>query len=144
MSSDRLLKRVLFVRHGQGHHNLTDANGKQNLHLFNLTLTAQGEAEARAVFTANADVLAPAFHPDAAFVSPMHRTLQTCTIAMAALGPARGGSAPVFAIEEAREGNNHSACNHRDPIDAGVRAAFPTVDFSLLADAAGPAHGEEG
>ena len=128
---ERVLKRVVFVRHGQGDHNVT----QDYANLFDPSLTPQGVGEARAVFTgALAD-----FRPTVAFVSPLWRTLQTCTQAFRAREE-RGGPppCPIRAMEEVREHNNLNKCNHRRKIGAEHAAAFPEVSFSTV-DATGPA-----
>ena len=127
---ERVLKRVVFVRHGQGDHNGT----QDYANLFDPSLTAQGVGEARAVFTgALAD-----FRPTVAFVSPLWRTLQTCTQAFRAREE-RGGPppCPIRAMEEVREHNNLNKCNHRRKIGAEHAEAFPEVSFSTI-DATGP------
>lgn len=131
-----VVKRVLFCRHGQGHHN-TIVRGKTQLHLHDPELTEVGLVEAAAIFAE--DVRAD-FKPDVVLVSPLWRTLQTATAAMAARSD--GHECPMIAMEDVREHNNPNACNHRRPISAMHSAAFPHVDFSEL-DVVGPTPGSE-
>jgi broad specificity phosphatase PhoE len=98
--------------------------------------------------------------PDVVFVSPLWRTLQTADLALSALedmlaqreeeqqrreqqeeqgasgkavrtGVSRTGI-PLFALEDAREGNNNTRCNHRRPMGPEHTAAFPRLETSLL------------
>lgn len=126
---ERVVKRVVFVRHGQGVHNL----GRPQE--FDPELTSQGVNEARAVF---AGELA-CFRPTIVLVSPLWRTLQTCTEALRARGDVR---CPVHAIEDVREHNNLNACNHRRTLSGEHYAAFPEVQFSAV-DAIGPECGAD-
>ena len=72
-------------------------------------------------------------------MSPLWRTLQTCTQAFRAREE-RGGPppCPIRAMEEVREHNNLNKCNHRRKIGAEHAEAFPEVSFSTV-DATGPA-----
>ena len=131
---ERVVKQVLVCRHGQGQHNTRDARGQPRLDLFDPALTEQGVAEARAIFADAAPGRAD-FRPDVALVSPLWRTLETATHAMAARTD--GHTCPILAMEDVREHNNLNACNQRRPIQAAHHAAFPAVDFSRI-DVAGP------
>lgn len=124
---ERVIKRVLFCRHGQGVHNLRDEQGKLRHHLLDPELTLQGITEARAIFCRELPGRAD-FKPQIVFVSPLQRTLQTATEAMAARPD--GHTCPMMASEVFREHNNRNACNHRRPIQEAHFTAFPAVDFS--------------
>lgn len=129
-------KRILFCRHGQGYHNTLDEQGRSQGHLKDPTLTTQGEAEARAVFSrAPRAEGGSLFEPEVVLVSPLWRTLQTATLAMEARSD--GYTCPMIAMEEVREHNNQNGCNHRKPIGEEHRAAFPKVDFDEI-DVVGP------
>ena len=141
-----VLRRVVLYRHGQGEHNVKSTPNR--LGLPDPPLTPQGEAEARAIFDDaglhDDDV---AFEPDLVFVSPLWRTLQTATLALASArlsGALSGKACPLLALESVREGMNRHACNHRGPISA-ARAAFPGVDFDARGalDELGPPLGAE-
>ena len=80
---ERVVKRVLLCRHGEGYHNTLDEYGKTQLHLPDPELTAQGITEARAIFAPGPPGRSD-FKPQVLFVSPLWRTLQTATEAMAA------------------------------------------------------------
>lgn len=127
------MQRVLLCRHGQGFHNAS-ASQPPKLMLKDPELTAQGIGEARAIFT-DTD-----FKPEVAFVSPLWRTLQTATEAMAARSD--GHTCPIIAMEDVREHNNKNSCNHRRRISEAHHTAFPAVDFSGV-DADGPPSGVE-
>ncbi len=134
-----MVQRVLLCRHGQGYHNAT-ADEPPKLMLKDPELTAQGVGEARAIF---ADAPGPGrldFKPEVAFVSPLWRTLQTATQAMASRSD--GHTCPIVAMEDVREHNNMNGCNHRRPISEAHREAFPSVDFSGV-DVNGPPPGAE-
>jgi broad specificity phosphatase PhoE len=131
---ERVLKRIVFVRHGQGHHHLGGGQG----HLFDPSLTPQGEAEARAVFK---DTSLADFTPTLALVSPLWRTLQTCTLAFQESWNTHGCT-NVLATDAVREHNNQNACNHRRAIAAEHARAFPGIDFSLV-DVEGPSPASE-
>ena len=127
---ERVVKRILFCRHGQGRHNLKDEHGSTtaaNLQILDPELTDQGVSEARAIF-AHAPPGRSDFRPECVLVSPLWRTLQTATEAVAARSD--GHTCPMVAWEVAREHNNLNACNHRRPIQPEHHVAFPTVDFS--------------
>lgn len=124
---ERVVKRVIFVRHGQGYHN-ANADG---LSIFDPSLTERGVAEAQSVFTKDLAT----FQPQVAFVSPLWRTLQTCTHAFFARADAY--TCPIYAMEDAREHNNLNACNHRRAIGDEHRRTFPEVSFASV-DTAGP------
>lgn len=127
---ERVVKRVLFCRHGQGHHNLRDEHGgTPNLQMLDPELTDQGVQEARGIF-ADAPPGRADFRPECILVSPLWRTLQTATEAVAARSD--GHTCPMVAWEVAREHNNMNACNHRRPIQPEHHVAFPTVDFSQV------------
>jgi len=130
VQEERVIKRVLFCRHGEGRHNTNDEHGKSQLHLFDPELTEQGIAEARAIF---ADALPGRldFKPQIVFVSPLWRTLQTATEAMMARSD--GYMCPMIAHDDLREHNNLNACNYRRPIQEAHLKAFPRVDFSGVA-----------
>ncbi len=130
------IKRVFFIRHGQGNHNLKDEKGQSNNHLFDPILTPKGEQEACDVFSRK-----PLPKLDVAFVSPLWRTLQTATLAISAAWP-EGHEFPLVAYEGVREANNRSKCNHRKPITQETKDAFPLIDFTLV-DSMGPASEEE-
>ena len=145
---EKILSTVSFYRHGQGHHNIKDpTTGKSRLHLFDPTLTSQGESEALALRS-----VIEASPPDVAFVSPLWRTLQTCGLALSGL-PRNSSSTsesnqnvqcPRYALEDVREGNSRSGCNHRRPLGHEHDEAFPWLDKSLiLHDLSGPENGLE-
>ena len=127
----RILKRVVFVRHGEGFHNVAYATGGDGHRIFDPKLTLQGISEARALFTGNLS----SFKPEVAFVSPLWRTLETCVQAFAARDD--GHECPVDAVEDLREHNHVSLCNHRRPISEDHKIAFPGVCFASL-DVDGP------
>ena len=127
----RILKHVVFVRHGEGFHNLAYATGGDGHRIFDPKLTPRGISEARAVFTGALS----SFKPEVAFVSPLWRTLETCTQAFAACDDVHG--CPIDAMEELREHNHVSLCNHRRPISEDHKIAFPGVSFASL-DVDGP------
>lgn len=131
---DRVVKTVVLYRHGQGEHNLKDpSTGKSHLERFDPPLTPQGESEARKI---NAAMRANP--PDVAFVSPLWRTLQTAGFAL------DGVSCLRYALENVREGNNRTKCNHRRPLAEEHEHAFPWLDISLLlGELVGPVAGEE-
>ena len=82
---ERVLRRVLFCRHGQAHHNLRNAStGELQTHLCDPELTAEGIAEAKLLFASDPPGRAD-FAPHVVLVSPLWRTLQTAEIAMAVL-----------------------------------------------------------
>ena len=80
------------------------------------------------------------FKPEVALISPLWRTLQTATEAMAARSD--GHTCPMVAFEEVREHNNFNACNHRRPIQRAHRTTFASVDFSGIS-VDGPTSGAE-
>lgn len=128
---ERVLKRVVFVRHGQGYHNLDGGRGE----VFDPALTPKGQGEARAVFS---DKTLTEFRPTLALVSPLWRTLQTCTTALREQRAADGHHcAKVVATDDVREHNNRNPCNHRRAISSEHAQSFAEVDFSRL-DTDGP------
>lgn len=134
-SEEHVVKRVLFCRHGEGYHNLKDADGGLSaLQIPDAELTERGKVEARGIFAALPSGRLD-FKPDIVLVSPLWRTLQTCTLAMAARHDRH--TCPVVAMEEVREHNNLNKCNHRRPIQSAHLTTFPEVDFSGI-DAHGP------
>jgi hypothetical protein len=106
--SERVLKSVIFYRHGQGKHNLV-VGGKQQVSVFDPELTTQGEAEAAAAIAQGTPP------PQLAILSPLWRALQTADLALATLLGTTAGEVdvPRIALEDAREANNKSRCNHR-------------------------------
>ena len=136
---ERVVKRVLICRHGQGFHNQRDALGHPQHHLVDPELTSVGVAEARAIFADTPPGRAD-FKPDVVLVSPLWRTLQTATEAMSARTD--GHRCAMVAMEEVREHNTKSPCNHRRAISAVHATAFPSVDVSGI-DVIGPAPAAE-
>jgi len=131
VSEEKIVKRVIFVRHGEGFHNVAYETGGDGHLIFDAELTPRGIAEAQAIFTGTL----ASFKPEAAFVSPLWRTLQTCTHAFRARDD--GHRCPIHAMEDVREHNHVSQCNYRRPISEAHTLAFPEVCFAAL-DADGP------
>ena len=134
---ERIIKRLLLCRHGQGYHNKLDENGKPKLHIPDPELTSQGIEEARVIFSSEKDDDSKKatgrsdFHPELLFVSPLWRTLQTATYAMEChLSSDVKAKCPMVALDLLMEHNNLNACNHRPPIGKRHRETFPKVNFS--------------
>eukprot|EP01124_Arcella_intermedia_P029425 TRINITY_DN6205_c0_g1_i1.p1 TRINITY_DN6205_c0_g1~~TRINITY_DN6205_c0_g1_i1.p1 ORF type:complete len:246 (+),score=33.17 TRINITY_DN6205_c0_g1_i1:3-740(+) len=134
-ASKSVLCVVWVVRHGQGHHNLFDPNGRKLLHLFDPSLTEKGEGDAREVFGSGEGL-----RFSRVYVSPLRRALQTAHLALLRLSPDQP-PCPLIAHEDVRETIDHFPCNHRRPLGL-LREEFPTVDWSLLEEH-GPAPGLE-
>lgn len=133
---ERITKRIVFIRHGQGYHNLDGGRPAE----FDPALTPQGEKEARAVF---ADGSLANFVPTLALVSPLWRTLQTCTLALRQACELGHECPRIVATDGVREHNNCNPCNHRRVISQEEHAReFPEVDLSLV-DPVGPPNGAE-
>jgi broad specificity phosphatase PhoE len=122
---------ILFVRHAQGWHNKdelelanwhTDDVGK-TLKYRDARLTPKGLLQARALNRRlNATAAQP---PDVVVVSPLHRTIQTASLAFAA-HPRR-----FVATELARERIAFHTCDWRSP-RAALAAEYAHVDFGLV------------
>jgi broad specificity phosphatase PhoE len=151
--SDPASKVFILVRHGQGYHNLAavglpppklpwvcvcrtggpgDPCPYSNPDHADAELTSCGVGEAASAgkeLAKRAGDLAP----DLVLVSPLTRTLQTCTTALEAAGDAVGAAVPVIAEEGLRERLGMHYCNKRSSVDAALKAKFPRVDFSNVA-----------
>jgi broad specificity phosphatase PhoE len=149
--SDPASKVVMLVRHGQGYHNLVamglpppklpwscvcrtggpgDPCPYSNPEHIDARLTPRGVEEA-AVAGAALARRAAELAPQLVLVSPLTRTLQTCSVALEAAGDAVNGVA-VVADEGLRERLGMHQCNKRSPVDAEFREQFPRVDFSRI------------
>lgn len=62
--------------------------------------------------------------PEAAFVSPLSRTLETATIAVGKMS----GGIPIVAVEDLRERNGVHVCDKRSAKEE-VAGLYPSVDF---------------
>jgi broad specificity phosphatase PhoE len=118
-SPPRRLVRVAFFRHGQGQHNA------ESLQIFDPSLTSRGEDEARAIAKLYATAGGKLPAPQLVVVSPLHRTLQTATLAFGDLG------SPFLATDLCREILNQNRCNYRHPVQI-QRQKFPQVDFTFV------------
>lgn len=145
---ERVVKRLLLCRHGQGYHNVLDeSSGKPKLHIPDPELTSQGIEEASAIFSPSARF---DFQPQIVFVSPLWRTLQTATHALnnhpsPEVRPTNTNTnrIPMIAMDLLMEHNNLNKCNHRSTIGERHFHVFPHVDFSRLASKDPPTPGAE-
>lgn len=129
---------VHLVRHGEGTHNKYAATVAQpacacvssgpcaykNEAHVDASLTALGRRQASA---AGASLLQAAA-PDVVFVSPLARTLETCSIAIGV----GGGVGRVVADERLRERYGVHCCDQR-AAKSVQEARFPGVDFTRIA-----------
>jgi len=135
------LKRVHFVRHGQGQHNVAFLNSATRCDCYDgnipfeerncpyvqpavldARLTELGEQQAVSL-----QAKAAATKSTLVLVSPLQRTLQTATLAFASISP----PPLLLAYEELREQIGTHICDKRR--NRSVAAAqFPHVDFSLI------------
>lgn len=112
-------KLVHFVRHAQGHHNVSQAPIYQRPH--DAYLTQQGVEQCAALQAATCEL-----RPELVVASPLTRTVQTATLCF---DPQRAASgAPLLALEAVRETVNF-LCDGRRPIST-IRAEFDHVDFA--------------
>lgn len=133
---------VHLVRHGQGTHNLhalqvsgppcnCATNGpcvyRSRAHI-DARLTPKGRLQASAAGACLARV--PGAPAEVAYVSPLARTLETATVAVARCPG--GARMRVVADERLRERFGVHWCDARGPKEEKVRE-FPTVDFAAIA-----------
>ncbi|UPR00576.1 phosphoglycerate mutase-like protein [Chloropicon primus] len=138
-------KRVHFVRHGEGHHNVHSTKwfdlGKKGNPWEHETcpvdpgLTDLGTEQANELNAKSQRDLGQA--PEVVVVSPLMRTLQTATLGFASLA----GTVPFVAHEDCREIMGQHRCDRR--VKAGFRSReFTHVDFSGLHDGKLPVEGD--
>jgi len=133
-------KRVHFVRHGEGHHNVHSTvwfdqgkGGNPWEHPtcpIDPTLTDLGHEQARDLNKRGEALQAAGrFDPEVVVVSPLRRTLQTATLGFSFLK----GKVPFVAQESCREIMGQHRCDRR--IHSRFHAeAYDHVDFSNLHD----------
>ena len=140
-------KKVHFIRHGEGHHNVVQREWRERAdwdgasepytldtdpeyRFVDALLTEKGEAEARAL-----QARTRLFTPQLLVVSPLRRVTQTGLLAFEhALppSPSRGGAAlPVVAHELCHERAGRHTCDKRLDRTA-LAAAYPLVDYEQL------------
>ena len=109
------MKQVIFVRHGEGYHQLPP----NYLQTFDPELTELGITQAKLVKLN--------WIPNCLVVSPSIRTLQTAEII------AQNLSCPLIVHEDCREGCNNKLCNHRSSLSI-LKEKFPSskFDWSLI------------
>lgn len=142
VQSDPNSKVVVFLRHGQGFHNLAAleqphrclcccSNGSPGRCPYSrpehtdAELTPLGHEQAK-----SAGLQLRAAKPEFAFVSPLTRTLQTAHLALEAAADELG-SLPMNADERLRERLGKHFCNKRRPLSY-IANRFPNVDYSAM------------
>lgn len=138
-----LFKKVHFIRHGEGYHNVAQREWKSSpsydgtsepytidndpeFGYLDPLLTSKGEMEARAL-----QERAAAISPQVLVVSPMQRATQTGLIAFA--GQIEAGSLPVLATDLCHEMAGRHTCDKRLS-KSDLAKAYPVVDYSLIAE----------
>eukprot|EP00746_Dinoflagellata_sp_MGD_P121275 gnl/MRDRNA2_/MRDRNA2_56503_c0_seq1.p1 gnl/MRDRNA2_/MRDRNA2_56503_c0~~gnl/MRDRNA2_/MRDRNA2_56503_c0_seq1.p1 ORF type:complete len:271 (-),score=69.92 gnl/MRDRNA2_/MRDRNA2_56503_c0_seq1:102-914(-) len=140
MPDDKFVKKVNFIRHGEGHHNVaheewcsaTTFDGKSvpytidedpDLRYVDAELTEKGKKEAEAL-----QARTYAFMPDVLVVSPMRRATQTGLVAFAAH---LEKGLKVEACELCHERGGKHTCDKRLNVSL-LKLQFPAVDYSFL------------
>jgi broad specificity phosphatase PhoE len=129
------VKRVLWIRHGEGVHNAAERElGKERWEstecrldeYFDPPLNAVGVQQAKVVGVAFQAALAQGLKIDAIIVSPLSRAIETAQLAT---GDAwRSPDIPRLAVELTRERHGKNICDKRRP-RAELKTKFPEVDF---------------
>jgi len=145
-------KKVHFIRHGEGHHNVAQREWRTNpswdgisepytpdndpdMRYVDALLTDKGEGEARQLQEATE----PHLKPQLLIVSPLRRATQTGLLAFAPHVERK--QLPVIAHELCHERAGRHTCDKR--LAKGELAlAFPAVDYSQLQDEEDPFWGD--
>ena len=130
--------KVHLIRHGQGHHNVAQAEWKAadkegepywlstdpGFRYGDAELTSVGEQQARAL-----QARANKISPQLMVTSPMRRATQTGLIAFDK--HVKAGELPVVAHESAHEIGGKHTCDKRLDV-AELKALYPVVDYTLV------------
>eukprot|EP00004_Rigifila_ramosa_P018386 TRINITY_DN4568_c0_g1_i3.p2 TRINITY_DN4568_c0_g1~~TRINITY_DN4568_c0_g1_i3.p2 ORF type:complete len:216 (+),score=56.16 TRINITY_DN4568_c0_g1_i3:4-651(+) len=123
-------KKVLWVRHAQGEHNVvaehSGLDACRNPALWDARLTAHGHQQAAAAAAVHQAVLAKA---EVVVVSPLSRCIETATAMMERACPGR--RVAYVALEDVRESHGWYWSEKRRSVGE-LKARFPSVDFSLI------------
>jgi len=133
-------KRVLLVRHGEGHHNVAgqrDVANYRDWQYQDARLTGRGERQAAALGE-HLGQTALLGDVDLVVVTPLSRSIETATIAMGE----QHSSVPFVCHEGPREILGPNPCDKRRPLSE-LRADFPHVDFGLVEGGEEDAHFDE-
>jgi broad specificity phosphatase PhoE len=133
-------KRIFFIRHAQGYHNIPEDENellKENsgTKYWDARLTPHGEAQCTSLkANIRGDTVWGFEKPlnlDLVVVSPLTRTLQTAVLSLG--DPTSPGAPPFIATELCRERVADYMCDGRRNLSE-LKAEFPGVDFSLITD----------
>jgi broad specificity phosphatase PhoE len=117
-------KTVIFVRHGEGLHNVLETPNR--LQIYDPELTEKGVKQAKVI----GEKILQRFVPDAVIVSPLERTLHTATVAFEDFVH----KIPFIANELCRETLATKECNFRNSISSKL-SRYPHVSFEGIPDA---------
>ena len=137
-------KKVHMIRHGQGHHNVAQAEWKgankpgepywvsndPEFRYRDAELTAKGEQQARDLRPRTRKL-----SPELMVVSPMRRATQTGLLAFSE--HVEKGSLPVIAHESAHEIGGKHTCDQRLGLTE-LKRTFSAVDYSFVKDEVDP------
>ncbi len=130
--------RVIFVRHGEGFHNVV-LNQQEAALVCDPVLTPKGEEDARSVFCDNH--LFDGQSPQLIIVSPLWRVLQTAVIANGSLPPEKRCS-HLQSWDLVASCNNNNRFSHRRSRTELARC-FPDISFVHLGSDEPPKKGTE-
>jgi broad specificity phosphatase PhoE len=134
--SERRVKLIHFVRHGEGQHNVAARknfdNTRYDITTFDAPLSTYGVTQCVDPKELNEKV---SMNTKLVVVSPMRRTIQTATLSF----PHLIGNIPWIAHENLRERCGIFPCNSRST-KLDLSRYFPHVDFSLITNDQDPLH----
>lgn len=143
-----VVKKVHFIRHGEGHHNVAQKNWRAankpgepywletdpDLRYIDALLTPYGEAQARTLREKTNKM-----HPELLVVSPLRRATQTGLIAFEK--HVKAGELKTVAHELCHELAGKHTCDCR-VAKSTLQASYPEVDYSLITSEEDPFWGD--